>query len=128
MTCFLTRAVVTAGLFCTLMAMAGSLARAQSELPGCATCPGGSTEATIAVAFCSGGVNYNVNVTYCTMTYTPPATGLPCTPGVGINEYTVIKRICPNLTGLPPTDAATFKGTSLNAHSGPTDVSLFATW
>lgn len=56
------------------------------------------------------GSTYNVDVTYCTATYTTPQTGLPCTPGVGVNKYTVIKKICPSGTALPPTDAATFTG------------------
>ncbi|MDZ4746129.1 MAG: hypothetical protein SGJ05_09030 [bacterium] len=73
-----TMAVFTASMICTLLLMAASGLFA-TEIAGCATCPGGSTEATVAVAFCSGGVNYNVNVTYCTWTYSPPQTGLPCT-------------------------------------------------
>lgn len=109
---FASHAIVMASVVLTMMVFASSLAWAQSpnQLPGCAACPSGSNDVTLNVTFCSLGTTYNVNVTYCTMVYAIPQTGLPCTPGVGMNQYTVIKRICPFGTPLPPTDAETFKG------------------
>lgn len=97
------------GLCCTILLLAATRAPAD-DTPGCADCPGGIAEATINVTFCSAGTTYNVDVTYCTKTYSPPQTGLPCTGTLGIDRYTVIKKICPSGTTLPPTDAATFTG------------------
>jgi hypothetical protein len=95
---------------CLLMLLWATTRASANETPGCADCPGGSAEATINVTFCSMGITYNVDVTYCTKTYSPPQVGLPCATNTGIDKYTVIKKICPSGTTLPPTDAATFTG------------------
>lgn len=102
-------AVFTVGMICTLLLLASPSVQAV-ETAGCTACPGGSTEVTLNVTFCSLGITYNVDVVYCTKRYAIPQTGLPCTPERGMDEYTVIKRICPSGTLLPPTDAATLKG------------------
>jgi len=88
---------------CLLMLLWATTRASANETPGCTDCPGGSAEATINVTFCSMGVTYNVDVTYCTKTYSPPQLGLPCATNTGIDKYTVIKKICPSGTTLPPT-------------------------
>jgi len=99
-------AALSACLCCTIMLVTAQKASA-TETAGCATCPGGSTETTVNVTFCSMGTSYNVDVTYCSKRYTTPQTGLACSPLRGIDEYTVIKKVCASGTALPPTDAET---------------------
>ena len=60
------------------------------------------TEVAGKVNICIGGTTYNVNVSYCTMLYSPPSATAPCSNNTyRADAATSIRKICPGSTAIP---------------------------